>query len=234
MCGRFTLTTPSDELASAFPGFVLPEDPHPRYNIAPGQDVLVVPNLENRRAAMYRWGLVPAWAKDPAVGHRLINARAETLAEKPSFRIPFRKRRCLILSDGFFEWKKAGKSRMPYYVRAREGRPFAMAGLWDIWHPLSGDALRSCTIITTDANPLVRKVHDRMPAILNPADYLLWLAPETEKASSNELQTLLTPFPATEMEAYPVSSLVNSPRNDLPQCIEPVPEAGLSTNSSLF
>jgi len=226
MCGRFTLTTPSDELAAAFPDFAFPEDQGPRYNIAPGQYVLVVPNTQERLASLYRWGLVPHWAKDPAIGNRLINARAETLNEKPSFRLSFRKRRCLVLADGFFEWRKEGKYKIPFYVRMKEGRPFAMAGLWDIWQSDSGDTLRSCTIITTEANGIVAPIHDRMPVILDPARYSLWLS-GPDAASPGELHPFfLGPYSASEMEAYAVSALVNTPANDSPECVAPLP-AGL-------
>lgn len=223
MCGRFTLTIPSDELAAAFPDFVFPEDQGPRYNIAPGQSVLAVPNTAERAAFLYRWGLIPHWAKDPAIGHRMINARAETLNEKPSFRTPFRRKRCLILADGFFEWRKEDKHKTPYYVRLKQGRPFGMAGLWDTWRSGSGETVRSCTIITTAANDIVAPIHDRMPVILSAADYPLWLsAPET--ASPEELQQLLhKPGPASSMEAYAVSSVVNSPANESPRCVAPLP-----------
>jgi len=233
MCGRFTLTTPSDELAAAFPEYVLPKNAEPRYNVAPGQHILVVPNLEDRRAVMYRWGLIPSWAKDPSIGHRMINARAETLAAKPSFRLPFKRRRCLILSDGFFEWKKEGTRRAPYYVRLKQSPPFAMAGLWERWKPPSGDDVLSCAIITTEANPLVRKIHDRMPVILHPEDYNLWLSSEPQ-VPYESLQKLLVPFPASEMEAYPVTVLVNSPSNDTPDCIVPVAGTNLNKEGSLF
>lgn len=234
MCGRFTLTIPSDELAAAFPDFVVPENQDPRYNIAPGQNILAVPNTAERVASLYRWGLIPHWAKDPAIGHRMINARAETLNEKPSFRTSFRSKRCLLLADGFFEWRKEGTHKTPFYIRLKQGHPFGMAGLWDIWRSGSGELVRSCTIITTSANDIVAPIHDRMPVILDAADYPLWLSvPET--VSPEDLQRLLRkPSPSSAMEAYAVSSTVNSPANESPECVAPLPSRPTRETDDLF
>lgn len=223
MCGRFTLAVDPADLQEAFPGVVLPaEGLRHRYNIAPSQPVAVIVNAGEKRLDFYLWGLIPSWAKDPAMGSRLINARAETLAEKPAFRAAFRRRRCLIPADGFYEWKaEAGnKGKIPMYVHLRERRPFALAGLWEIWTSPDGSEVRTCAIITTRPNALMQSIHDRMPVILPPAAYEQWLDPGEQRPE--RLAPLLIPYPAEEMVAYPVSRLVNSPQNDSPACIEPV------------
>jgi putative SOS response-associated peptidase YedK len=230
MCGRFTLVRLSDFL-NRFP-WIAPPTPapaaapaQPRYNVAPTQPVAAVTNTQPAKVDFLRWGLVPSWAKDLAVGNRMINARSETVAEKPAFSRLLHRRRCLIPADGFYEWRKNsdGKTKTPMYIRMRGGRPFAFAGLWDQWRDPSGQAVRSCTIITTTANELVRPIHDRMPVILREADYQRWLQPEGEAneapAASSQLE-LLAPYPAGEMEAYPVSTAVNNPRIESPQNIE--------------
>jgi putative SOS response-associated peptidase YedK len=182
--------------------------------------VAVVPNDGKNRLDFFTWGLIPSWAKDPSIGNRMINARAETLAEKPSFRSAFHRRRCLILADGFYEWRKDdGKSKTPMYIRLEDGSPFAFAGLWELWNAPDGSQVLSCTIITTEPNPLMEKIHNRMPVILPEKAYSLWL--QSGEADPNALSELLKPYPAEEMVAYPVSRLVNSPDNDLPAVIEP-------------
>ena len=158
------------------------------------------------------WGLVPSWADDPKIGNRMINARAETAADKPSFRTAMRRRRCLIVADGFYEWQTIGKRRQPMYIHMRDGRPFAFAGLWESWEGADHSALESCTILTTSANDLVRPIHDRMPVIIAPADYARWLDPAVQQAEP--ILPLLRPYPAEEMEAYAVSTRVNSPARD--------------------
>ena len=222
MCGRFTLTVDPAQLREALPGFSVPEEIKPRYNIAPSQPVAVVPNDGRNQLDFFVWGLIPSWAKDPSIGNRMINARGETLAEKPSFRAAYRRRRCLVLADGFYEWRKepGSKAKTPMYVQMESKEPFGLAGLWEIWYSPDGSEIRSCTIITTQPNGLLDKIHNRMPVILPKEAYPLWLAQE-EKESS-ELNALLRPFPAEEMIAYPVSRMVNSPANDVPECIEPV------------
>jgi putative SOS response-associated peptidase YedK len=192
-----------------------------RYNIAPTQEVLVVvqdPTTPKRRARRHRWGLIPAWAKDPAIGNQLINAQAETAATKPAFRAAFRKRRCLILADGFYEWKKEGRHKQPYYIRLRDGRPFAFAGLWELWDGPGGTAIDSCTILTATPNDLLRPLHHRMAVILPPGDYARWLDPGIQ--DPEVLQPLLRPYPAEEMTAYPVGTVVNNPAHDTPSCTE--------------
>ena len=220
MCGRFTLTLDPIELRQAFDLGEMPEEWVPRFNIAPSQPVAVVADAKNRNVDFMRWGLVPSWAKDLSIGNRLINARSETLTEKPSFRTAFARRRCLILADGFYEWKKGEKKgpSTPYYYRLRDGAPFAFAGLWEYWQSPEGDGLKSCTIITTGANELVAQVHDRMPVILNPGTGWKWL----ESGTSEERMALLKPYPAGEMSAYPVSRMVNDPAKDSPELIRPL------------
>jgi putative SOS response-associated peptidase YedK len=166
--------------------------------------------------------LIPSWAKDPEIGSRLINARSETLAEKPSFRSAFRRRRCLILADGFYEWKTipGEKSKLPMFIHLKNGKVFAFAGLWEIWSAPDGSEIRSCTIITTQPNEMMQSIHNRMPVILPINAYKDWLDPEERTPES--LSQWLAPYPAGEMEAYPVSKLVNSPQNDVPECIQPM------------
>ncbi len=219
MCGRYTLKTPAGDLAERFG--VVGDVPslEPRYNVAPTQEVAaVLADSGGRRLEMLRWGLIPSWAKDPEMGNRMINARAETAPEKPSFRKAFRERRCLIPADGFYEWQKTNNGKQPFYIRMRDGSPFAFAGLWESWQDADGPTVRSCAIITTRANELVGEVHDRMPVILDPEDHDLWLDPDFDE--TDPLASLLKPYPADAMEAYPVSRFVNSPRNDDERCIE--------------
>ncbi len=218
MCGRFTLVSPFVAVTERFHSCA-PQDLRPRFNIAPGQDVLcVIRNGEDRFESL-RWGLIPYWAKDPAIGNRLINARAETLAVKPSFRYAFAKRRCLVVADGFFEWRPEGKRKVPVYISLKSKKPFGIAGLYDTWKSPDGNELRTCTIITTDANDLVRPFHDRMPVIL-PGDVEdRWLNPA--EASCEKLLSCLKPYPSGEMTAYDVSPVVNDTRHDAPDCILP-------------
>jgi len=219
MCGRFTLTTDSKKLSEAFTEFEIPEDLVPRYNVAPSQPVAVVANNGQHKLEFFQWGLIPAWAKDPGIGNRMINARAETLAEKPSFKNAYRRRRCLVLADGFYEWKKEAhtKTKTPMYVRLVSGKPFAFAGLWEYWHNGDGSEILSCTIITTNPNELMAEIHNRMPVILAPEAYERWLDPA--ERHPEQLGDLLKPYPTAQMTAYPVSRVVNSPRNDSPDCI---------------
>ena len=221
MCGRFTLTVDPAQFQDAFPGFLFPAQFAPRYNIAPSQPVLAIPNDERSAADFFIWGLIPMWAKDPSIGARLINARSETLAEKPSFRGSFKYKRCLILADGFYEWKTVAgkKTKIPYYIHLNDRRPFAFAGLWDSWESPDGSNLKTCTIITTEPNELMATLHNRMPAILHPRDYAKWLDPSPQTPES--LLPLLKPYPDDAMTAYPVSTLVNKPENDSPELIVP-------------
>jgi len=219
MCGRFTLTQPEAVAQRFGVQFALFEFP-PRYNIAPSQPVAVIMQNGERRLEACRWGLVPFWAKDPDIGNRLINARAETLAEKPAFKYSLVRRRCLIPADGFYEWRKEGNRRVPVYIRRRDGGLFAFAGLWDEWQSPDGSPLRTCTIITTEPNALIAAIHDRMPAILKPEHEDLWLDGSLKDPA--RLLTLLQPYPEQELEAFAVSFRANNPNHDSPQCIQPV------------
>lgn len=220
MCGRFTLRTPSNVLVERF---LLPIDPQwsPRYNIAPTQPVAAVRLDEQgggREGVLLRWGLVPSWAKDPAMGSRLINARAETVAEKPSFRSAFKRRRCLVPADGYYEWQKTGGRKQPYFIRLADDRPFAFAGLWEHWDRGGEGPLETCTIITTVANELTADVHVRMPVILDESDYDVWLDAAID--DRQPLEQLLAPYASSEMKMDPVSTYVNSPRNEGPECVK--------------
>jgi len=221
MCGRFTLTVDPADLQEAFPEFTFPAHVEARYNVAPTQPVLVLPNAGTNRADFFVWGLIPSWAKDPAIGSRLINARAETLAEKPSFRSAYKYRRCLIFADGFFEWPaQPGKpGKLPHYIRLQSDKTFAFAGLWEHWQSSDGSEIKSATIITTSPNELMAPIHDRMPVILHKEAFKRWLDPKP--LFSDDLNSLLVPYPAGEMIAYPVSTLVNSPANDRPEVTVP-------------
>jgi putative SOS response-associated peptidase YedK len=221
MCGRFTLTVEAADLQEEFGLSSVPNDWQSRYNIAPSQPVLAITDGHERAAEWLRWGLIPTWAKDPSIANRLINARSETLAEKPSFRSALARRRCLILADGFFEWQHQADKRVlsqPYHFRRSDGRPFAFAGLWEIWRKPEGGEVRSCTIITCAANEMVAPVHDRMPVILSGDKAWAWL----ETRPLPELRSLLAPYPAQWMVANPVSRAVNDPSQDSRECILPV------------
>lgn len=221
MCGRFTVTT-TDDIVEEFGLVESPERPPPRYNIAPTQDVLVVSNRGERTLEPMRWGLVPHWADDVSIGVKMINARAESLAERPAFRDAFKRRRCLIPADGFYEWKRAGKTRSPYYFRRPGGGLFAFAGLWARWRNDDDQWLTSFTIITGPANELVAPIHDRMPIVVHNSDYERWLHPEP--LPPDMLRDLLEPPAPDLLECYKVSSYVGSVKHDGPACIEPAPE----------
>ncbi|MDE0147915.1 MAG: SOS response-associated peptidase [Rhodospirillaceae bacterium] len=228
MCGRFTQLRSWAELHELLDLVGAPLNLRPRYNVAPSQDVAVARAAEQGRSlAVLRWGLIPAWAKDPAIGHKLINARSETAAKKPSFRSAFRHRRCLIPADGFYEWQRRGGARQPWLFGLRDGAPMIFAGLWERWtvpdgaaltgslaERSPGDAVETCTILTTAANEAVATVHGRMPVILPPDSWDAWLAGD---------EVPLGPYPADAMTAHPVSTHVNRPANDDPRCVEPVP-----------
>lgn len=214
MCGRFTLRTSDAELSRLF-HLVFPEDVRPRFNIAPTQSVLAVRQVEAERKAVWlHWGLIPSWAKDSKLAYSTINARSETLVTKPAFRHAFKRKRCLIIADGFYEWEKVdAKTKVPHRFTLSDGSAFAFAGLWERWAPPSGDVVESCTIVTTTANELVSPYHERMPVILPGAAYEPWLDPTLEDVEA--LTSLLVPFPAAEMKAETVSSVINNARNDV-------------------
>jgi putative SOS response-associated peptidase YedK len=218
MCGRFTLSSSAEDIAEAF-GVSPPAGLRPRYNVAPSQPSLVLRGSGGARVlAWHRWGLVPPWADDPAIGNRLINARAETAADKPAFRTAFRRRRCLIPASGFYEWAQAGKQKQPYHFALAGGKPFAFAGLWESWDK-GGEEILSCAILTTRANNVVRPVHERMPVIVPVDAYDVWLDPAVQDPAA--VADLLAPYAAGRMTATPVSRRVNNPRFDDPACLEP-------------
>ncbi len=220
MCGRYWITSPADVLVSRFRvrGELVPL--MPRWNAAPGQDlpVIRVGKAGERRLELMRWGLVPAWASDPADAGRPINARAETAAAKPSFRESFQRRRALVPADGFFEWRRYGNKAVPFGFRRKSREPFAIAGLWDEWRPRGGPPLRTFAVLTTDANPEVADVHDRMPVILEPGAEDLWLDPSVEDPAS--LEKVLRPLSAGTLDAFDVSPRVNSPEIDDPSVFD--------------
>jgi putative SOS response-associated peptidase YedK len=224
MCGRFSLGRSRRDIEEEF-GASLPEGFRPRYNIAPTQEVLaLIEDEQGRRLERFRWGLVPTWAPDPQRGNKLINARAETLFAKPSFRDAARRRRCLILADGFYEWRKLPDGRkIPVYVRLRSRKPFGMAGVWERWEGPHGQVLQTCAVVTTEANELLRPIHDRMPVIVPPKLRDLWLDSHVHRAT--ELAPVLRPYPAEELECYPVARWVNRADYDGPKCIAPLRRA---------
>lgn len=219
MCGRFSLFEDIDTLKQQF-HFEFDEEIDTRYNIAPGQDILTVINDEQgRRGTRMKWGLIPFWAKDEKIGYKMINARAETVDEKASFKHAFKQRRCLILADGFYEWKKDGKQKQPYRFSLKNKKTFALAGLWENWNN-NGKNITSCTIITTRPNHVTEKVHDRMPVILPEDRHNIWL--DSSENQVDEFKKLLVPFDADLMEAYPVSTAINSARNEGKDLILPI------------
>jgi putative SOS response-associated peptidase YedK len=226
MCGRFALISPGDALIEQFG--LNPEistslsSLSPRYNIAPTQPIAAIrltPDQQSRELTFFRWGLIPSWAKDMKMSSRMINARSETVAEKPSFRAAFKRRRCLIPADGFYEWQRQGSKKQPMYIHARNQELFALAGLWETWHAADGSVIESCTILTTQPNELIKPIHNRMPVIIEPPDYSLWLNPEPQP---DRAMHLLRPYPADQMAAHAVSTVVNNVRNDTPECIAPL------------
>ena len=222
MCGRFTLSANPEAIAEVFEiKQVL--DFKPTYNVAPTQNVLVVLNEEKTHQRIFeklRWGLIPSWAKDFRIGAKLINARSETVAEKPAFRYSFKHRRCLIVADGFYEWQKQKDKKQPFYFELQNKRPFTFAGLWDKWISPQGEEIKTCTILTTTANKLLQPIHHRMPVILKQQEYDLWL--DVQAQAPELLQQLLSSYPSEEMNTYQVSSFVNNPKHNSYQCIEPI------------
>ncbi len=225
MCGRYSLTSPPEAMYLLF-GLRELTNLAPRYNIAPSQDVPVVRTGENgvRELAMLHWGLIPSWAKQRDFGAKTINARAETVAEKPSFRAAFKKRRCLIPADGYYEWVKVGGGKQPYRFSRKDGGVFALAGLWEHWQdPADGETVESCSIIVREAGPMTAPLHHRMPAIVPPEQFELWLG--ESGADQTEVAAVLGTPNEDGLKVYPVSKRVNSPRNDDPGCIEALDEA---------
>jgi putative SOS response-associated peptidase YedK len=239
MCGRYTLIRLAD-FTDMFPWIRPPrEDPPDRYNIAPTQPIAAVPNAAEPQVEFFHWGFIPYWAKDASIGNRMINARAETIATKPIFRNALQRRRCLIPASGFYEWKKnPNGTKTPMYIRMKDLKPFAFAGLWERWRSPDGSEVRSCTIITGKPNNLVRDIHDRMPLILPGESYRRWLEPG--EVPAEQFEQMLAPYDAAAMEAYPVSRMVNNAKVESPQCIEsvtaddaaaPVPDAKAKPSS---
>ena len=221
MCGRFTLTLEASEIQLELGIGDVPENWHPRYNIAPSQDIAIIKNTEASKISWARWGLVPSWAKDIKMGQRLINARGETIQEKPSYRNAFKSRRCVVLADGFYEWKKGVKNQksQPFYFYLPGKKLFGLAGLWETWQSKSDETvLQTCTIITCEANELVSKVHERMPVIFTKEQIWKWL----DEKDPALLQNLLIPYSSDEMMTFPVGSMVNNPSYDLVNCIQPI------------
>ncbi|WP_252312982.1 SOS response-associated peptidase [Sinobaca sp. H24] len=215
MCGRFTLYSSATAIEQET-GVEIP-DISPNYNVAPTQFVLTIAsNQEQTKAGFLKWGLVPSWSKDPSVGHKMINARAETVDEKPSFKKLLERRRCLVVADSFYEWKKEGKEKQPYRIMLNEERIFTFAGLWDRWEG-EEETITTCTIITTEANELMQDLHHRMPVIIPKSRREAWLHPNTSKT---EVKAMLEPFDSGQMTAYPVSRDVNSPKNNTPDLLE--------------
>ena len=231
MCGRYTLRRSVKDIVQRFFVTEVATDSFgdvgseiARYNIAPSQPIAVITENSPRVLEMMRWGLVPSWASDPSIGNRLLNARAETLAEKPSFRSALTRRRCIIPADGFYEWKTVGKKKQPYRIHRNDDALFAFAGLWEEWTSPDGSPLRTCTIVTVEANELMTDIHGRMPAILRAEDEARWLD-RSEKSVPN-LLSLLVPYPDDDIEAYTVSTLVNSAANEDPACVTPLEPNG--------
>lgn len=220
MCGRFTLTVDAATIKETFPWLDVPSQIVPRYNIAPSQPIAVIPNDGKHKIDHMLWGLIPSWARDTK--RAMINARGETVAEKPTFRAAYKRRRCLILADGFYEWVKVpgGKTKTPHYIQLESKEVFGFAGLWEVWNSPDGDSMKTATIITTSPNSMMAKLHQRMPVIIHPNDYNTWLSSKPQLA--DRLNPLLTSYPSEEMMHYPVSRMVNSPANDTPECVVPV------------
>ena len=221
MCGRFTLSKPKKVKAK---DLKVPQPEidllNPRYNIAPSNHVAVIRNEKERHIESVRWGLIPSWSKDEAIGARMINARAETLSEKPSFKGLLNKHRCLILADGFYEWAESTRGKQPYYIHLKSGEPFTFAGLWSHWTDPKGEEIKTCAIITCAPNSLMQKIHNRMPVILDGEARDVWLDPDNKEGPA--LTAILRPYPDGEIEAYAVSKTVNSPLNDSEVCLKPL------------
>ena len=221
MCGRFVRYSSIHEIIKEFgvsgPSFDLKSN----YNIAPSQEIAIVINDREKRLALCKWGFIPSWSKDPKIGYKMINARAESVAEKPSFKGAFKSKRILIPADGFYEWQKKGKTKTPVYIRLKSGKPFGFAGLFNIWTSRDGTQICTCTIITTEANNLLEPVHNRMPVIIGKGNHDQWLNPDN---NSEKLKVLLKPFKSEDMDYYGVSTLVNSPSHNSSDCIKPTLE----------
>ncbi len=220
MPGRFVRKSTIEVIAQEFEVKKVSSDLNPSYNIAPGDNIAAIINDGTNRLIQFRRGLIPSWTKDSSIGNKMINARAETLNEKPSFRTAFKKRRCLIVADGFYEWRKEGKAKTTLYFHLKSNRRFGLAGLYDVWTSPEGKQISTCTIITTEPNELMKPIHNRMAVIISKAQEALWLDPAIQ--DERLLLSVFKPYDSREMEAYDVSQIVNSPRNNCPECIKPV------------
>jgi putative SOS response-associated peptidase YedK len=220
MCGRFTQRKPAERVKREFQLEDIPSI-EARYNIAPTQDILAIRRIEkSNEAVMFKWGLIPSWAKDESIGSKLINARSETVEEKPSFRVAFKRRRCIIPVDGFYEWQRTGGRKQPFYFHFKDDRLFGFAGLWEKWRTPEGESLETCSILTTEANEVLKPVHERMPVILHPEAYDLWLDEDVRKQDLRK--ELLCPYPTSEMTAYPVSVAINSSQHQGEELVKPI------------
>lgn len=222
MCGRFVRYTTPMDLAALYEIQDAPTA-EASYNIVPTESIVTIrltPEINKKEFALLKWGLVPSWAKDIKIGNKMINARAETVAEKPSFRVALRKRRCLIIADGFYEWQRSVKPSRPHYFKMKDSIPFAIAGIWEQWEDPDKKVIETCALLTTQANELMQPVHDRMPVILDPANYDLWLDRSMQEVE--KLAHLYSPFSTERMETYEVSTIVNAPKNNDPLCIKPL------------
>jgi putative SOS response-associated peptidase YedK len=220
MCGRFVLTVNPEMIQTAFDLTSVPASMSPRYNIAPTQPVALITNESPHELTFYKWGLIPSWSKDTSIASKMINARSESAAEKPAFRAAFKRRRCIIPTDGFYEWHQQGKEKVPMFIHFKDQELFGFAGLWEVWNSPDGSEVRTCTILTTEANDFMQTIHNRMPVILHKEDYPLWLSSEEEPPPV--LQALMKPYSGDDLTAYPVSKMVNRPGNDVPELIQPV------------
>jgi putative SOS response-associated peptidase YedK len=220
MCGRFVRITPVGVLAVKFKAEKVFSNLAPSYNIAPTQEVVIINNEGVRQLIQCKWGFIPSWAKDPAIGYSMINARSETVARKPAFGSAFKRKRCLVMADGFYEWRAEGRKKFPMYIRLKAGECFGFAGLYNVWKPPNGEQICTCTIITTEANETVKTIHDRMPVILPRDKEDPWLDPANE--DKEQLLSILKPYPAEEMMAFEVSTEVNSPQHNTPSNIQPI------------
>jgi putative SOS response-associated peptidase YedK len=220
MCGRFTLHSPESQIREAFNlEHTEPLGLEPRFNIAPSQDIPIIRDTESgHELTMARWGLIPGWSNESRIKYSTINARIESVAEKPTYRTSFKRRRCLIPADGFYEWKQIAGNKVPHHIRMRDGKVFAFAGLWDHWEG-EDESIESCTIIVMPSNEVMKPIHERMPAIIAPAHYDLWL--DSRVTDKQEILQHLTSAPSSYLKAYPVSTRVNSPRNNDERCIQP-------------
>jgi putative SOS response-associated peptidase YedK len=234
MCGRYRLTRSQKQLEDHFDAYGEVEV-LPRYNIAPSQSVLTIrqdARKPGRNLSTMRWGLLPSWAKDMSIGYKTINARAETVGTTTSFREPFKSQRCLVPADGFYEWQRNGQTKQPYCFEVNDGELFAFAGLWDRWTNPQGESIESCTILTTTPNPLLADIHDRMPVILSPDNYDLWLDPGFRDTAS--VSEMLKPFDPALMRRYPVSTRVNQVQNNDPDCAKALEHEPAAAPAKLF